>query len=195
MSGTIDERFIDCKPFIQNVLHNTFATMEAIVYNSYMSEFGWVLEHGSGLYGPKKMGITIRAKNAPWLRWPDRRPHTEGWKPAEMLWAIGESGKKIRLNGSHIPKAKFWFAKATFPKGVKPKWFIRDKAMPNILADIEKSLAEYASCVLDSEKAVEEYLKNRCIKATFFLQAASGGLSNRLSGNWRYKVGYENVQP
>lgn len=150
------------------------------VYNKYMPEFGWVLEHGSGLFGPKKIGITILPVRAKWLRWPKRDKATHGgWKEAvRMHYSPGKSGKS------------FFFAKATYPSGVKPSWFIK-RALPDIESRaVSMTIAELNKAAKYTFE-MTPWLNALCVMAEKEIKISSGGISNRLYKNWKHRVYYK----
>lgn len=180
MKYNYPETYLDCKPLLvalENLQTNAKAGTVGLVYNPYMSKFGWVLEKGSGLFGPRKKGIVIKIVHANWLKWPDRNKETEGgWKPPVALRKFVSKGK-----------GSFWLAKATFPSGVHPMRFI-EKEFPTIQKDITDHLTEFAESMLQPPNVVYNFIDRMCKRSCLVLKSATGGISNRLTSNWKHTV-------
>ena len=181
MKYNYPETYIECKPLLlalENLETNAKAATVGLVFNQYMSKFGWILEKGSGLFGPRKKGIEIRIVHANWLRWPDRdKETTGGWKPPVAL---------RKFKGAKSAKG-FWLAKATFPSGVHPLKFI-ENTFPAIQKDILSHLDEFAESMLQPPNVVYNFIDRMCKRASLMLKSATGGISSRLTSNWKHTV-------
>ncbi len=148
------------------------------ITNPYM-DVGWMLNDGTGIYGPHKRRITIRAKGGGWLKFPPRDKYKGPGKFKSGVSGIGHLG---RDNAGQM----MVFAKVTHPKGIKPKRFV-ERAVKQAVT-LKPTVWEDVLAILNREGAAK-MITTYCERTCKALRSKTAGLGGgKLSRSFTFTV-------